>query len=304
MKFRYFTLIVFFVSIVYNISLSDSDDDGDDYFIYKSPNGKDVACGVERWSVKTCIDVDTVLVNFNNIVPSTITYQRSLPVQTYLPPNNRLPLEDTVYSLDCKLLQYKLEDDGDVHCVIATINNSSETMIGEICDPQCPGISTTSRYTELTTLRNWFVSNYNPTTSWQYPNVSIHIVGVGFYDFLHGQTGIPPNGREIHPILSMSLLTGIKPISDAMPNEFKLFQNYPNPFNPSTNIKYQITSSSQVTLKIYNVLGQEVTFLINEVQNLGTYEITWNAGQNPSGIYFYVLTAGNFHDAKKLMLIK
>jgi hypothetical protein len=87
-------------------------------------------------------------------------------------------------------------------------------------------------------------------------------------------------------------------------NKFELYQNYPNPFNPVTNIKYQIARNSFVTLKIYDLLGKEVETLFSGNQNSGTYELNWNAVKYSSGMYFCKITAGEFTDVKKLMLLK
>ena len=88
------------------------------------------------------------------------------------------------------------------------------------------------------------------------------------------------------------------------PKDFSLSQNYPNPFNPSTKIQYSIPQSSSVTLKVFDILGNEIETLVNEAIPMGTYEITWYAGNLPSGIYFYKLQAGNFVETKKMMLLK
>jgi len=88
------------------------------------------------------------------------------------------------------------------------------------------------------------------------------------------------------------------------PFEFYLEQNFPNPLNPSTTIKYSIPKSSQVTLKIFNTLGEELETLVNEDKPVGTYEVNWNAANLPSGVYFYRLQAGDFVETKKMILIK
>ena len=88
------------------------------------------------------------------------------------------------------------------------------------------------------------------------------------------------------------------------PNEFSLDQNYPNPFNNSSVIRYSIPKSSQVTLKIFNALGEEIETLINEEKPIGTYELTWNAANLSSGIYFYRIQAGSFVQIKKMILLK
>ncbi|GBD92127.1 hypothetical protein BMS3Abin04_02861 [bacterium BMS3Abin04] len=89
-----------------------------------------------------------------------------------------------------------------------------------------------------------------------------------------------------------------------MPSLFKSGQNYPNPFNPSTKIQYRIPNSGYVTLKIYDVLGEEVAALVNKEQAPGTYEINFNASNLTSGIYFYQLKSGNNIQVKKMMLLK
>jgi len=89
-----------------------------------------------------------------------------------------------------------------------------------------------------------------------------------------------------------------------IPDKFILNQNYPNPFNPSTSISYSIASSSLITLKVYDVLGNEVATLVNEVKPVGAYEVNFNAEGLTSGIYFYELRANNFLETKKMILIK
>lgn len=91
---------------------------------------------------------------------------------------------------------------------------------------------------------------------------------------------------------------------DLMPDEFKLYQNYPNPFNPVTNISYQISKSVQVTLKVYNPIGQRVATLVNGQQVAGYYLVSWQADDVPNGVYFYKLQAGEFTEIKKMTFIK
>ena len=87
-------------------------------------------------------------------------------------------------------------------------------------------------------------------------------------------------------------------------NEFVLEQNYPNPFNPATIIKYQIPQLSFVTLKVYDVLGNEITNLVNEEKPIGSYEVEFNGMELPSGIYFYRLQTESFIETKKMLLMK
>ena len=91
----------------------------------------------------------------------------------------------------------------------------------------------------------------------------------------------------------------------SVPDEFSLEQNYPNPFNPSTTISFKLPVSSQVDLRIYNLLGQEVAVLINnEELNSGVYKYSFYASQLPSGVYFYRIIAEDFVETKKMLLIK
>ncbi len=98
--------------------------------------------------------------------------------------------------------------------------------------------------------------------------------------------------------------TGVRNISDAPPENYLLFNNYPNPFNPSTVIGYQIPQNSRVSVSIYDVLGKNIALLVNEQQSAGTYEVQWNGEGHPSGIYFYVLSAGNYFETKRMLLLK
>jgi hypothetical protein len=88
------------------------------------------------------------------------------------------------------------------------------------------------------------------------------------------------------------------------PLVYELAQNYPNPFNPTTKIEYSIPLQSQVELKVYNVVGQEVATLVNEVQKSGIHNVKFSASNFASGVYFYRLVAGNFVSVKKMVLVK
>ncbi|MEP0861470.1 MAG: T9SS type A sorting domain-containing protein, partial [Ignavibacterium sp.] len=93
-------------------------------------------------------------------------------------------------------------------------------------------------------------------------------------------------------------------IGSEIPATYELAQNYPNPFNPSTKIRYQIPNDGFVTLKIYDILGAEVSTLVNETKVAGKYEVNFDASSLASGVYIYKLTAGSFTSSKKLMVIK
>jgi hypothetical protein len=101
-----------------------------------------------------------------------------------------------------------------------------------------------------------------------------------------------------------STTTNVKGFGNNIPNALALDQNYPNPFNPSTKIQFEIPEAQFVTLKVYNLLGQEVATLINERLEAGRYRAEFDAANLPSATYFYRLQAGNFSQAKKMTVLK
>ena len=98
--------------------------------------------------------------------------------------------------------------------------------------------------------------------------------------------------------------TGIQPISNGIPDLYKLEQNYPNTFNPSTNIRFDLPKSGSVKLVVFDALGREVATLVNEKLAPGTYEVDWNGSGYASGVYFYKLMTGDYVDIKKMLLVK
>jgi hypothetical protein len=105
-------------------------------------------------------------------------------------------------------------------------------------------------------------------------------------------------------VLESNTVTGIDRGKDAVPEKYALSQNYPNPFNPTTKIEYVIPKESPVKLEVFNVLGEKVDELVNEAQHPGKHEVTFNASNFASGVYFYKLQAGSFVEIKKMTLLK
>jgi hypothetical protein len=133
-------------------------------------------------------------------------------------------------------------------------------------------------------------------------------------DFILGLIGgknskVNDNGTILLSTLGGGLYTDA-PLTDVddgasqLVKHFYLRQNYPNPFNPTTKISYSIPEASVVSLKIYDLLGKEISTLINEVKSAGNYEVNFDAEQLTSGIYFYKIEAGNYIEAKKMILMK
>ena len=123
-----------------------------------------------------------------------------------------------------------------------------------------------------------------------------------------------PDGYKIgfmatHSVTIYYKTTSVNENTNFTPIEFKLEQNYPNPFNPSTSIQYTISSKQFVSLKVYDVLGNEVATLVNEEKPAGTYEVEFSVGINSilsltSGVYLYTLRAGSFVETKKMLILK
>ncbi len=103
---------------------------------------------------------------------------------------------------------------------------------------------------------------------------------------------------------TLTVITSVDFSNDEIPNRYFLYQNYPNPFNPSTNIQFNVSSRQFVTLKIYDILGREITTLINEYKEAGTHSIQFNAEELPGGVYFYRLISDYYSETKKMILLR
>lgn len=129
------------------------------------------------------------------------------------------------------------------------------------------------------------------------------------YHFMAG-TAYGDNTETLHGCILNDTLYGdtnsvfIRNISSEIPSSFLLFQNFPNPFNPLTKIKYQILKNSFVSIKVFNIYGKEVSTLVSEMQNTGTYEVSFDATELSSGIYFCKLETNDFVQTNKMILLK
>lgn len=105
-----------------------------------------------------------------------------------------------------------------------------------------------------------------------------------------------------HPLVNV--VTDVRDLQSGVPATYELSQNYPNPFNPSTQIRFAIPEAGIVNIRVFNTLGQEVATLVSDYRNAGSYEVDFNASNLSSGIYFYTITANNFTQTNKMMLLK
>jgi photosystem II stability/assembly factor-like uncharacterized protein len=134
-------------------------------------------------------------------------------------------------------------------------------------------------------------------------NSTNHLSEVCFVDAATGWI-VGWNGTILHTTSGGVTYVKQEKITSEVPKGFSLYQNYPNPFNPTTAINYQLAVGDKVTLKVYDVLGNEVATLVNEVKPAGTYEVTWNARNLSSGAYYYQLKAGSYVETKKMLMSK
>ncbi len=122
-------------------------------------------------------------------------------------------------------------------------------------------------------------------------------------NFINSQTGWIGGSNGL--VLSTGFNNiGISSNGNLIPMQYLLFQNYPNPFNPVTNIKFNIPKRSNVKISIYDILGKEISVLVNEELNSGTFEVNWDASNFPSGVYFYKIETDEFSESKKMVLVK
>jgi hypothetical protein len=162
-------------------------------------------CGVERWSVKTGVDSDSIHVDLSNPQAASIAELTALQQPSPLPKDTRFaPTENTVFVVNATLTDYKLESgatgDSDYHLVL--MDEQGNTMVAEIPSPSCVGAA--SRFAaQITSARAQFDAQFRVTSSFQSANTPVRVTGVGFFDFFHNQHGAAPNVIELHPVLDI-----------------------------------------------------------------------------------------------------
>jgi hypothetical protein len=170
----------------------------------------------ERWAVKTGGGPDANLIDASAATATTIGALISQPAPAPWPPSGRVqPVETTIWVLDATLVGYKLEEDRDYHLVLS--DAGGHTMIAEIPDPSV--VDASSRFLpQITGAREAFDARFGrqvqalaelrqPEASAPmivHLSITVHVTGIGFFDFIHGQAGVAPNGVELHPVLSIS----------------------------------------------------------------------------------------------------
>jgi hypothetical protein len=160
-------------------------------------------CGVERWAVKTLSDSRENRVNFT-AKRTSVKALRLKPRPTVGTNTPRIDgVETTTYRVRAKLIEFKREDDRDIHLVIAWPKNKAKTMIVEFPDTTCPGARVSPKKSAMKSARKALVAACGSPSSSSFTHLhgAATIKGVGFFDIKHGQTGIAPNAIELHPVL-------------------------------------------------------------------------------------------------------
>jgi len=161
-------------------------------------------CGTERWPVKTMTDADRGKISFIPAI-TTVSQLRNLDAPPQRPDSARVsPTELTTFQIHAVLIGWKLEADQDMHLVIADPADPTRTMIAEVPSATCDHVCSSEEATEFQAARAALIARLGtPTSSFHRLAAPLPIVltGVGFFDFLHGQTGVAPNGIELHPVL-------------------------------------------------------------------------------------------------------
>lgn len=172
------------------------------------------ACGVERWSVKTGTDPQASSVVLSSYISSTIYNFHQSVRPASLPSNGRVsPRETTQYRLSGTLTKYVREADSDYHLVIK--DSAGRTMIVELPASNCVGAGSPFG-TGISRARSQFDARFTATTSMKTTSTPVTIKGVGFWDYIHGQTGVAPNGIEVHPVLDITFGTAAMATPDLL----------------------------------------------------------------------------------------
>ncbi len=176
----------------------------------------------------------------------------------------------------------------------------------------CPGASVIpwdNDVTSLITPGGFAVVDYNiqPYENFCRPTNPNCVSGVTCPDCNYNYNGHTEPAWNVEGQLifyRLNPMIGINNNQSSLPKAFKLEQNYPNPFNPVTKIKYELNRYSHITLKVFSADGSEIAVLVDSEMKNGIYEAEWDAKDQPSGVYFYKLSADGFTETKKMVLIK
>ena len=169
-----------------------------------APSSKQVGCGIERWSVKTLADPAGRTLSLSPKA-TTIRALRRTTVPGYLGLRRSRGVERTTFRVQAKLVEVKLEADNEIHLVIADPTRTGATLIAEFPLASCTARATPRARLKMRSARKALIAACgSPSSSFRRLSGTATIAGVGFFDQIHGQTGVAPNGVELHPVVSFS----------------------------------------------------------------------------------------------------
>ena len=206
----------------------------------------------------------------------------------------------TPYELKCFMLRSNANQDGSGTC---WINNFFS---------RCFEIHDTSAFGSMRKVKG-FYTMWGGTSGGHFTTLLLKDIGLCQYEKYYYNLGPGTYTTQKYRLTGAFVdgvkygdtnIIGIKAIGSIIPEKYELYQNYPNPFNPTTSIRYSVPSVQNIKLIVYDIPGKEIATLVNGKQSPGVYEVTWDASQFPSGVYFYKFTAGDFSEVKKMVLIK
>lgn len=187
---------------------------------------------------------------------------------------------------------------------ISYTTNGGVNWTTQLVDEALNGLDFTSDATGYAVgLNGYITKTTNKGVTWV-EQVSGSSAILRSVDFIDSLTGFAVGDGGVILKTTNGGLTSLQQVNTCIPHKYILGQNYPNPFNPVTSIQFQIPTSNFVKLKIFDALGREVNELISEELSAGTYQIQWDASGEPSGVYYYRLSAGDFSQTQKMILIK
>jgi len=168
-------------------------------------------CGVERWPVKVLSDDEAASVDTVDLIAETVPDLIHIPAPAVLPERSRVaPVELAVYSVSARLVEAKLEPDSDIHLIIAD-PQTGDTMIVELPDAdRCALRTDPGLVTEMDSARNAIIAQFGlpPSDRFLALGGTANFTGVGFFDVVHDQRGVAPNGIELHPVLGLTITPG------------------------------------------------------------------------------------------------
>ncbi len=253
------------------------------FFVAAGLRAQNTDCGSERWSVKNLTDADTLKIDFQNAIVSLIAVQARFPKIVTRANDARIASEDTLYSVICNLIAYKLEADGDYHLQLRDPVTDSQ-MVGEIPNPDCLTVS--DRWRGAWQKARMFIDTaYGPAkTSFRYLPIPVKIAirGFGYYDPYHGQTGFAANNRELHPVMMIGRATDV--VADEVPIGFSgTVSVYPNPAGDHVIVEASLNESIE-RIVIEDLRGKKVFESLSHEGN--SFSISVPTSKLPLGTYF------------------